>query len=273
SLVIMGAFENCADTRFSSEDTANKSTDISPGDINPGDNPGDHPESCETVINQLDGKVYLLFVVDTSGSNIGIQVPEPTDPDKRVRSGSIQAFFDDHKHKVGFHWGFITFGGKREDESIPDIKALINSGSDSAPSFTNNLSVVQSAIDRFNNMDDFGATPYLSALETASRALRGIGSADPNAKYIVVFMSDGLPTGNYTDDHILDEVNKIVGHYPGQTTFNTVYYGGISRSSANRLKRMADTGAGRFLDTNANPSGKNFQISNVINVPGVVCTH
>jgi hypothetical protein len=35
---------------------------------------------------------------------------------------------------------------------------------------------------------------------------------------------------------------------------------------------MANTGQGKFLDTNANPTAKDFLIDNVVSVPGTVCT-
>jgi predicted P-loop ATPase len=66
-------------------------------------------------------------------------------------------------------------------------------------------------------------------------------------------------------------VRQILAARPGQVTFNTVFYGAADAQASGRLSLMARTGNGYFLDTNTNPTGKDFLISNIVDVPGSAC--
>ncbi len=81
-------------------------------------------------------------------------------------------------------------------------------------------------------------------------------------------MSDGQPTGaNDLAQNILSQISTLIGLSPGNVSFNTVYYGTGDATAAGLLREMSVRGKGNFLNTNANPSGLDFNISDLINVP------
>ena len=61
---------------------------------------------------------------------------------------------------------------------------------------------------------------------------------------------------------------------PGQITLSTIFYGGdvANPEAPGIMQGMATTGGGQFLDTDTNPTGKDFQISDIVTIPGVTCT-
>lgn len=125
----------------------------------------------------------------------------------------------------------------------------------------------------FQGMTDLGDTPYLAALDLATTVI----SKDPdlysskNPQYFVVFMSDGQPYGPAdvagTSDQILAQLQTMVSLNPGRISFSTVYYGVSDPIASGLLQQMAKTGNGNFLDTNVDPSGLDFAISDLVNIP------
>jgi Mg-chelatase subunit ChlD len=126
------------------------------------------------------------------------------------------------------------------------------------------------AISAFESVPDGGSTPYVAALDSAISAL----SSDPgtaDTKYIVVFLSDGMPNPDVPDNILAREVASVLATHPGQVTFNTIYYGPGDPVASGRLATMASEGSGYFMDTNLNGTGKDFLISNVVDVAGTSC--
>lgn len=253
-------FQNCAETVFSGVETNNSQGD--PDEVGP---------SCREELQNLTVPTKLLFVVDVSGSNFSNGPGGGTDPNKTVRQGSIQAFFNTYQAKLNFSWGFNVFNNN-------DSRALIGAGGAQNPpisgsgSFSNTASVMQSAITNFGSLPDTGSTPYLPALQLA----RNMISADPdlavnNTKYIVVFISDGLPNPSVSDDVLSATVQDIVSLASNRVSVNTIYYGPANIQASQRLLLMAQAGGGYFLNTNVNPAGLSFAISDVISIPGVIC--
>lgn len=221
--------------------------------------------TCSEVLQNITVPVKLLFVVDTSGSNLtgdfGSNIG--TDPSKAVRAGSIQEFFNNYGAKPNFSWSMITF-------SNYSANSLINSNL-GIPYISPSASDMQNAITQFLGMTDGGNTPYDSALSLVASEISNDTMTDSRTKYIVVFMSDGMPNPANTDTHFFSAVQNIVGLVPGQVSFSTVYYGSVNPSASSLMQGMADIGGGNFLNTNTNPTGKYFQISDIVTVPGVVC--
>ena len=81
-----------------------------------------------------------------------------------------------------------------------------------------------------------------------------------------------MPYPDPGDSVLVQALQALLNLRPGKITFNTIYYGPLDVVAAGRLKLMAEAGGGYFLNTNANPTGKDFLISNVVNVPGTQCT-
>lgn len=219
--------------------------------------------TCSQQLQDLNVSAKVLFVVDTSGSNLDDGAVKGTDHDKAYRAGSIQKFFNDYGGKPNFSWGFITF-------SNGGSKSWIG-GFLSNQHFSNTASEMQTSLTEFLSNEDYGDTPYSSAISKAITAIQNDTGRDKDTKYIVVFLSDGLPTDSSHPD-LVNKVKQLRDTVPGQVSFNTIFYGTPSEGGAVLMKSMADAGGGQFLDTNLNAAGRSFPISSVIQVPGLVCT-
>ncbi len=246
------AFQACSNANFSGSteqtSTGTPKDDHAVGEI----------QACGSVLRRLTTGVKLIFVVDTSGSNTGFY---GTDPNRQMRRGSIQAFLNDFGSKPNFSWGFVTFAS---DTATPLISV------NSLPVFSARAADMQDALVAFASVPDDGNTPYHNALDAALTAINNdVGSATD--KYIVVFMSDGMPYPEMSDQQLASDVTAIMRAKPNQVTFNAVYYGPGDPEASQRLARMVQLGNGVFLDTNANPNGKNFQITDVVSIPGQSC--
>ena len=129
---------------------------------------------------------------------------------------------------------------------------------------------MQQAINRFYSVQDSGDTPYAAALDMARSAIANDVSSTSDTKYIVVFISDGVPDPAISDSALVSRVNSVLNAKPGQVTLSSIYYGSYNQEAADRLDMMAYYGHGGFLDANSS-YGKTFQIESVIQVPGTVC--
>lgn len=273
------AFQNCAEQKFSQ---APESSLVSQaGEIFEPDPSGRIDETddqtgvitqtggpnCREFIQTTTAPIRFLAVVDVSGSNVQYK-NVGTDPIRAVRSGSIQRFYNTYKAKANFGWGFLTFQGN-------SAEALIGP-SRTSPAF-GNASDMNAAIQKFIGIADDDETPYVAALNMARKTIENDLPSAPNTKWVVVFISDGRPSDTDDLSELRNLVNRVTNVSPGNVSFNTVYYGPYDRRGVNAtdavrvLREMAAAGAGNFLDTNANPSGNAFLISDLVTVRGVTC--
>lgn len=259
-IMVMG-FQNCSDTKFgtaasSSEEGSNSSSSSS-------NSSSSSEDTCTEQLQTTTLPVKTLFIVDTSGSNASDSKSSGSDNDKSVRGGSIQQFFSTYSSHANFAWGFLTFSGSSATSLI---------GSTSNPVFSASPQSMQNAISSFYGMRDGGLTPYRAALSLARQTvLNDTQSSTSNTKYVLVFLSDGLPDPEVSDSTLISDIQSIIALRPGQITFNTIYYGGVDNVANQRLRTMATAGNGQFLDTNSNSTGKYFVISDVISVAGLNC--
>ena len=259
-------FQNCSSKNFSAVDSSQTQQGI-PGTPGYGEIPTfTIPKSCVSVLQSITVPVKLLFVVDVSGSNAQGNNQDPaSDPMKAYRGGSIQAFYNDFGAHSNFYWGFETFQGM-------GAKSLINSGTPpmTSPTLSVNGSDMQNAIDAFNMTLDNGNTPYREALQMAQQIIQNDVDASGQAKYIVVFLSDGQPNPFVSDNQLSQYVHDVVNAKPGRVSLNTIYYGTPDLEASTRLLNMSKDGGGQFLDTNIT-GGRTFPISNVVTIPGAAC--
>jgi Mg-chelatase subunit ChlD len=292
--VVLVAFQNCSQANFSSESassvgksSASATSSTSSGcetesclvsdptskyaDVDVRGTVVQPARSCREVLNTTTDDIRMLFVVDQSGSNDG------TDPNKSYRRGSIQNFFNLYSTKSNFRWGFNSFKGSF---SI----AFINSGSQSRPVF-GPASEMTPAISEFNRQSDSGLTDYKKALDSAASAIQNDSTRTPMTKYVVAFLSDGMPTAGYEYkvinsmggrvltvkgmDEMLSDVEALRQMLPGRISLNTVYYGRNNPSAALLMQKMAALGSGRFLDVNV--AGNTFPIVDTVSVPSMDC--
>lgn len=220
--------------------------------------------TCSTQLSDLTVPAKILFIVDTSGSNVSQSNGVGTDKDKSYRKGSIQEFFNNYSMKPNFSWGFITFSYSEATSYIGDTW-LTPSMFSTAPS------QMQRALDNFLTSYDEGDTPYNAAIRKAGEAIEKDATKTPDTKYIVVFLSDGLPSPSVPSSSITSDIAQVMAKAPGRVSFNTIYYGIPSEGGRDLMQLMASVGGGQFLDTNLAGLGRSFPISNVVQVPGTVC--
>ncbi len=237
------------------------------------------PPGCTTDnVDKIYRPTKILFVVDTSGSNVNVTAnygstpncgngglcTPPTDPNKDFRGGAISDFLARFRHKTNFSWGFNTFSANR---SI----AYINSGSEDSPIFSDNPNSMNTALNRFNNSTDSGNTPYRQAVNLAAKAIEDDPDKNDTEKpnYFVILLTDGYPTdyvnqdGSLQEDAVKADLNALLAKAPGQVNLSTIYYGqGNDPRAIALLKEMSEIGAGQFA--NVNDPNSDFKIDDVI---------
>lgn len=217
----------------------------------------DNLPSCASELQNLTVPVRMLFIVDQSGSNLqGDFGSPPTDPDKAMRGGSIQKFLNEYGAKANFSWSFLTFAANA-------ARSL------SGNSF-GDAQVMQSAINQFMATGDSGNTPYQAALQAGQSMLASDAGKTPQTKYIVLFVSDGMPNPALPTSDVLAYVQAILNTAPTQTTFNSIFYGQGQPSAGVLMKAMAQTGLGSFLNANEVPT-KILNIGDLVRIPGMSC--
>ena len=170
-----------------------------------GDGPLDDALAIETRLctqdpTTLDFPVKILFVVDTS------QSMNRTDPTGR-RLAAVQEVVDAFLRDPGVSFGIIQFSG---------MTSILTQGPDGQDGFTRDRTEIETAIVRLGVAEQ--PTDYEGALANVNRVLtRDMTNADPEslarARYVVVFLSDGLPNPvrppTNTRSSILDRVREI----------------------------------------------------------------
>ncbi len=269
AITFVGFQLGCTEVKFKSTVTeAQTPQGVAPGaPSTPVLSPTPTPPPCVPEILHIPTKV--LFVVDMSSSNQGVSFGSKyspgSDDNKVMRAGVISTFLEHYQNNANFSWGFITFNDSTAKNII--------SGLPKNQIFTNNPNKMHDAIQYFQRQSDQGETPYQAALSLVYKGLAN----DPDlglkekANYIIVFLSDGVPT-DYSSDlagqkKLMADVRRIFELSPEKITFNAVYYGPTNPSASTRLKQMSLIGKGLFLDTNLNPAGKDFDIEDVIEIP------
>ncbi|MGZ3723853.1 MAG: hypothetical protein ACXVA9_13010 [Bdellovibrionales bacterium] len=273
SLIIIGIlpFQNCArmgSAKSASSDASSSSPAGSDGSGNPTSNIPAllQPNACNLLqLQAATVPVKVVFIVDESGSNAGDGGTYiGTDPGKVHRLASIQQFYANFGMKPNFSWGFLTFQGTTAT-SIFTANGI--------PAFTTDTNIMTQAFAFFSATPDYGQTPYIAAMD---KAIQLISSDTPNAatKYVVVFLSDGVPTDLPPSTAAADlstKVHNLLNSFPGQITFNTVYYGPNDAQAHALLMQASIAGNGQFLDLNTNSAVSSFMISSVVTVPGALC--
>ncbi|MGE0631271.1 MAG: Ig-like domain repeat protein [Pseudobdellovibrionaceae bacterium] len=229
-------------------------------------------QTCTTSFADITDPVKVVFIVDASASNGQIGCNKSgnncTDPGKVMRVGSIEAFANTYGSRPNFSWGLSYFKGS-------SATALIKSGSQ--PTFANHATLTTQLNYFKNSVSDSGVTPYVAALNKAYDTIDKDPAKDSSTNkpmYIVVFISDGRPNGEYpapTEASLRAQVKSILDLSPGRISLSTVYYGPTTESASDLLGAMADTGKGKLLDTNVNPTGVTEIIDSVIKIPVQTC--
>lgn len=148
---------------------------------------------CTENPRDLAFPVKILFIIDTSGSMAF------TDPEAR-RATAVQEVIDEYHSNPGVEFGIIRFSG---------------SSINLTGGFTRDPARLNDALMQLREAD--GVTNYRGAIGQATNLLTGdiLGSGlgeRVRSRYIVVFLSDGLPyppdTNRYED--IYDDVQRLM---------------------------------------------------------------
>lgn len=261
ALLLVVSFQNCSQQKLSH--SSGGSSGGGGNQLNLGQNDNEATgvitqtggPNCRNQLNTLTTPIKPVFIVDVSGSNFSNGSQPGSDPKRIIRGDSIERFYNTYKTKPNFSWSFSTFAG-----SMANV--LLQMG--------NSMSM-GNAITTFRAMNDAGETPYIAALNAARDNINADFARTADTRYMVVFLSDGMPNPAVADATLSAKVQEVVGTVAGRVSFNSIYYGSSDQTAANRLKMMAQVGGGNFLDTNVNPTGSNFLITDFVIVPGVVC--
>lgn len=275
-LSLIFAFQNCSNAKFTNQNGADMLLSIGGNDNGGGgsgggggDNStgsggnGGNDGSCRPTEVVSTKTVKVLFLVDTSGSNLSEGRTLGTDPQKKWRQTTLNGFINKYSSKSNFHYGLITFQGS-------SAKAQIASGGKAV--FTNSLAEVQNGVTQFMNTDDAGKTPYKAALNAAKAVIQedlAVNSSQ-QISYVLVMVSDGQATDYGSPAEIIPDAHSIKNLAPSQISLNSVYYysSKMREEETKYLRNLSTIGGGSFITANSNTV---LNIDDVIRVPGTSC--
>lgn len=226
-LIVLLSFQNCSDVRLNRVDQ--QVVLASKGEL------------CTKLPDAIDRKQKFMFIMDKSGSN------NTTDSGATLRAGSTEAFWLSQQNNPNIEWSMFEFRGS---QAIPYI---VDASGDAT--FSANPADMQNALTRLRGADN-GGTPYGSAL-TAAQALISKDIRDnPQEEnlYYIFFISDGAPTDITNTNALKTAVDGIMQISYGNIFLSTAYYGPNGGQAIERLREMAKSGNGKFVDINS--SGK-----------------
>ncbi|MGE0764075.1 MAG: vWA domain-containing protein [Bdellovibrionales bacterium] len=209
-------------------------------------------EFCIAEPTEVKPVTKVLFIVDKSYSNTLVILPDGgtlpgTDPGGSLRGGAIDRLVQNHAQDNWFQYSLVAF---LDYEAI----AYINDPQTRRPGFSANIQDAFNATQRLRNDDDYSETPFIEALQKGLEVVRNDREShkDERANYVVMFLSDGIPTVGQSDKVIFDLVKQIkdVG---GNLVFNSAFYGDYgdyTQNAKDRLAEMARIGGGKFIDFN-----------------------
>lgn len=254
-LTLLFSFQNCSNAKFTSKDGSESL-------LSSGDNNGEDGSCIPTDVGSSK-VVKVLFLVDTSGSNVPDSNGPGTDPQKQWRTNTLTEFIRRYNANPNFYYGLITFQGS-------SAKAQITTNN--TASFSNDPSVVDDGVNRFKALKDTGGTPYKAALTAAKSLIQKDLSVNSSQKasYVVVMISDGQAKDYKDPSQIIPDVSAIKNLAPSQISLNSVYYyaAAYDESQTKYLKNISTVGGGSFITANANQT---LNIDNLIRVPPAGC--
>lgn len=228
--------------------------------------------TCQLVTNTGAKRTKILFVVDVSGSNVQNSPGKPaSDPDKSFRYNAMKKFLDKFRSRTNFQWQLVTFGKN-------SASSYLKSSTNGRPNFTANPTEMDKALAAFLKIsENNNGTPYLKAFDEITANVNNDPDRTKNpdpSNYIVVFISDGLPTDlnstRFTGTAWETNAVKLLSLSPGRLTLTTVYYGERSPSAAENMAAMAHRLGGQFVD--ANVAGYDFNLEDSMNMPSMACS-
>lgn len=155
----------------------------------------------------------------------------------------MDTFVSENSNNEYIQWGLVVFNST-------SARAILNSGNQNSPVFTESESEMMAGIDKVRSEADNGGTPYGSALNLARQAIVNDMQAKPeeDSFYMIIFLSDGQPTDNFRDNDpaLNSEIDGIMQQNPGRIALSTGYYGPDNYKYEKTMEGMASTGGGLY---------------------------
>lgn len=237
---ITGLVVSCSDVRLAQPNDGNQSNGLSKGEFCLND-----PEDIRPVTK-------VLFIVDKSYSNTLVLLPDGgtlpgNDPGAQKRGETIDKVVRKNAGKDYYRYGLVAFIFAQGDAYTTDPQT-------GKAGFTPNPDDMFKATQKLRDVADDGETPFIEGLETSLKMIKSDQQdhKDEKSRYVVIFLSDGIPTVGQSDNRIFDLVREIKTA-GGDLVFNTGFYGdygNYTQNAKDRLKEMARIGDGKFFDFN-----------------------
>ncbi|MDC0980491.1 VWA domain-containing protein [Bdellovibrionales bacterium] len=191
---------------------------------------------CISDPDEVKKYTKFLFVIDKSGSN------QETDSGAEKRAGNIRKFIEENRDKEYYRYGLIAFSGNSSESYIKNEQGEAE--------FTEDEDKALKAVDRLRSEVDDGSTPYRAAITQARGVIVRDKELHPKEQsiYMVFFVSDGVPTdvhGNSELDSLVKDLRKSVSN---PVFFSTAFYGGSGSGAEDRLREMAKSGKGKYIN-------------------------
>lgn len=172
-----------------------------------------HTTVCLNTPNEVVFPVKLIFVVDTSTS---MEISDPPDPMQRDpalatgRARAVQRVIDAFQDVPGYEIGIIRFGASTDVLTNCDM-----AGPCFLPDTKANAGALHRSILDLN--DSRGTTDYESALDVTFNLISDdLKKHDKvslgRSRYLIIFMSDGLPDPEMADHNNARTILKVVGN-------------------------------------------------------------
>lgn len=204
-------------------------------------------------------EVKVIFMVDHSSSTESINGGPGTDPSKSLRRGSIENFLAQYSQYQNLSYLFGVFGGNVSGIFGGKVEFYKGPFVESATVPFGDANYLSEALGAFDRKDTFSSTNYFSALEAIKQVVERELGLQPNAKFSILFYSDGrpnlVPQGGFPLTNASDGtrlVNEKLGHLRNSLILNTVYFceDNCEQTSKEVLEGMAIGGSGNFINVN-----------------------
>jgi hypothetical protein len=218
---------------------------------------------CSEVPSPTEFPVRILFVVDISQSmNVTDPVPNPcaTGACFTRRATAVEEVLNAYPPGNGVEYGLITFQSSVAIQT-KDATGALGGFTASADEVKLRLPALNSAV---------GETNYVGALETAYEMLQQsmialAATARSRARYVVVFISDGLPAPRTVEHGMPDDIREAVENIAGlrkqqrlaEVALHTVYLAApdtpdsVQLEAKELLAGMAQLGNGTYRSFDA----------------------
>ncbi|HEX7508489.1 MAG TPA: VWA domain-containing protein [Polyangia bacterium] len=217
-----------------------------------------HGQFCTEVPTPTEFPVRVLFIVDISQSmNVTDPVPNPCPAGACFtrRATAVEEVLNTYPPGNGVEYGLITFQSSVAIQT-KDATGTLGGFTDSSDEVKVRLPALNSAV---------GETNYVGALDTAYTMLQQdmialSATARSRARYVIVFVSDGLPSPRTVEHGMPDDIRESVDNIAGlqkqqrlaEVALHTVYLAApgtpdsVQLEAKQLLAGMAQLGNGTY---------------------------